>query len=47
VPSREVAKAITGKHWNGYLFFGLSARRRRTGSGKVDSPVVPPQLDEP
>jgi Protein of unknown function (DUF2924) len=42
-----VAKAITGKHWNGYLFFGLSARRRRTGSGEVDSPVVPPQLDEP
>jgi hypothetical protein len=42
-----VAKAITGKHWNGYLFFGLSARRRRTGSDEVDSPVVPPQLDEP
>lgn len=29
-----VAKAITGKHWNGFLFFGLSAtrcRRRHTG----------------
>jgi hypothetical protein len=44
---KAVAKAITGKHWNGYLFFGLSARRRRTGSDEVDSRVVPPQLDQP
>ena len=42
-----VAKAITGKHWNGLLFFGLSARRRSTASDEVDSPVVPPQLDQP
>jgi len=26
-----VARAITGSHWNGRLFFGLTPRRRSTG----------------
>ena len=26
-----VAKAITGSHWNGKLFFGLSKRTKETG----------------
>ncbi len=25
-----VAKAVTGAHWNGYLFFGIQAPKRKT-----------------
>ena len=29
-----IAKAVTGAHWNGLLFFGLTSGRRREAGGR-------------
>ena len=32
-----VAQAVTGAHWNGYLFFGIQAPKTRSGHGSKEA----------